>query len=338
MFERVGAQRARLEDRPARGEADEQREHHEHDDEQASDRLVHWPGDPAELELADEARRGRLRAQLVVEQAPLLELRELGDGHAGDEELRVQAHAARQRVRQAVVDRHLAAGVGADEVDRLRREQPGDATTASTAATTPPIHSGAGGGARGAWCARLRGGRGAGTACARRRAARRARGGAGSAGGAATAARGGGREVLGRRVADGAQLLRRAASAAARADLLDAEQDDRDVVAAARGERMRDELVGGAWRGRGRREDLGDRGLADHRGEAVAAQQEDVAGGGVDRERVDLDIGLGAERARDDRALRVLLGLLLGQAALAQQLLDERVVLGDPLEPPSRQR
>jgi len=36
--------------------------------------------------------------------------------------------------------------------------------------------------------------------------------------------------------------------------------------------------------------------------------------------------------SRDDRALRVLLGLLLGQAALAQQLLDQRVVLGDPLE------
>ena len=43
--------------------------------------------------------------------------------------------------------------------------------------------------------------------------------------------------------------------------------------------------------------------------------------------------GSGPERARDDRSLRVLLRLLLGQAALAQQLLDERVVLGHALEP-----
>ena len=44
---------------------------------------------------------------------------------------------------------------------------------------------------------------------------------------------------------------------------------------------------------------------------------------GVD---VELDVGLGPERPRDDRALRVLLGLLARQLALPAQLLDERVV------------
>ena len=36
---------------------------------------------------------------------------------------------------------------------------------------------------------------------------------------------------------------------------------------------------------------------------------------------------LGAERARDDRALRVRLGLLLGELAARHELADERVVL-----------
>ena len=45
---------------------------------------------------------------------------------------------------------------------------------------------------------------------------------------------------------------------------------------------------------------------------------------------VDLDVGLGAERARDDRALRVLGGLLLGQLAAAHELVDERVVAREP--------
>ena len=45
-----------------------------------------------------------------------------------------------------------------------------------------------------------------------------------------------------------------------------------------------------------------------------------------------LTLGSGPERAGDDRALRVLLGLLLGEPALAAELLDQRVVLGQPLE------
>ena len=72
-------------------------------------------------------------------------------------------------------------------------------------------------------------------------------------------------------------------------------------------------------------------GLVDHRGQAVGAEQEDVAVARRGRVGVDLDVRLGAERARDDRALRVLLGLL-GELALAHELLDQRVVVGEPLE------
>ena len=49
--------------------------------------------------------------------------------------------------------------------------------------------------------------------------------------------------------------------------------------------------------------------------------------------RVDVDLGVGAERARDHRALRVGLRLLGRQAAGAHQVGDERVVLGQLLEP-----
>ena len=72
--------------------------------------------------------------------------------------------------------------------------------------------------------------------------------------------------------------------------------------------------------------------VGEHRRQAVGAEQEDVAGLGAEGHRVDLDLGLGAERAGDHRALRMLGGLVAGQPALAAQLLDERVVVGDLLE------
>ena len=68
------------------------------------------------------------------------------------------------------------------------------------------------------------------------------------------------------------------------------------------------------------------------------AEQEDVAAARRVASRVDLDVGLGPERARDDRALRVRLGLLLGELARAHELLDERVVAREPLSSPSRSR
>ena len=47
---------------------------------------------------------------------------------------------------------------------------------------------------------------------------------------------------------------------------------------------------------------------------------------------VDVDVRVGAERARDHRALRVVLGLLGRQLAAADELGDERVVVRDLLE------
>ena len=80
------------------------------------------------------------------------------------------------------------------------------------------------------------------------------------------------------------------------------------------------------------REQLGDLLLAEHRRQPVRAEQEDVAGAGRDGLHVDLDLGLGPERPGDDRALRVVLGLGVGELALAPHFLDQRVVAGQPLE------
>ena len=67
-------------------------------------------------------------------------------------------------------------------------------------------------------------------------------------------------------------------------------------------------------------------GLADHRRQAVRADQEQVAGLAPGLLDVDLHVRLGPERAGDHRALRVRLGLLLGQLAAPDELADERVV------------
>jgi hypothetical protein len=52
----------------------------------------------------------------------------------------------------------------------------------------------------------------------------------------------------------------------------------------------------------------------------------------VHDERVDVDIGIGPERAGDHRALRVHHGLLGCQLAAADQLADQRVVVGQLLQ------
>ena len=70
--------------------------------------------------------------------------------------------------------------------------------------------------------------------------------------------------------------------------------------------------------------------LVDHRRQAVRAEQVDVAAAGGERLDVDLHLALGAERARDHRALRVRLRLLLGELAAGDELADERVVAREP--------
>ena len=93
-----------------------------------------------------------------------------------------------------------------------------------------------------------------------------------------------------------------------------------------------DQGADGALHRGGAGEDAGDVLLVDHRRQPVGADQEEVAGLGGDGLDVDLDLGLGAECAGDDRALRVVLGLRVGELALAPHLLDQRVVAGQPFE------
>ena len=81
------------------------------------------------------------------------------------------------------------------------------------------------------------------------------------------------------------------------------------------------------------RVDVGAQGLrqrlvADDAGEPVAAQQVAVAGAGLPHRERRIDVVPG-QRAQQQRALRVGVRLLLGDAAFVDQRLDERVVLRD---------
>ena len=67
---------------------------------------------------------------------------------------------------------------------------------------------------------------------------------------------------------------------------------------------------------------------AEHRREPIGAEQQPIARLQRHRVDVDLDLVLHAEGPSDGRALRVDRGLLLGEAALADELLDEAVVGG----------
>ena len=113
-------------------------------------------------------------------------------------------------------------------------------------------------------------------------------------------------------------LVRRSS---ARASSRDLERDDGDVVLAAGAVRRLHERAARPRRGRRgsarRRSTIAV--VADHVGEPVRAEQEDVARPRAStRERVDVDVGIGAERARDHRPLRVRLGLLAATACRAR--------------------
>ena len=111
------------------------------------------------------------------------------------------------------------------------------------------------------------------------------------------------------------------------------EEDDRDVVLAAAAVRRADERLRRGFRSsRLRSTSARIVVVVDHRREPVGAEHEEVARATLDLEGVDVDVGVGAERARDHRALRVRLGLLRRELAAADELGDERVVLGQLLE------
>lgn len=67
--------------------------------------------------------------------------------------------------------------------------------------------------------------------------------------------------------------------------------------------------------------------------QTVAAQQQPVARGGDQLPGINGDVGLDAEGAGDHVALRVGRRLVLGEATLAHEGLDQAVVLGDLTEP-----
>ena len=261
--------------------------------------------------------------------------RDRARGHAAGVLLLVEVDPERQLVGHAAVERHQAGVVGADEVDLAdERVQAGadggQHEPAPTERLAPRRLS------RGAAAAPRAAG-------ARRRAAERDDRRVGrrvGAGGRCTAGAGVRRRVWSqrpraprrRRAARRSSRPRAASSLARRLAVAEPEQDDGDVVLAAA-------LVGGptsasAASSSARRERRIEPELVvrDHARQAVGADQEDVAVAAGERVGVDLDVGLGPERARDDRALRVVLGRLGRDLAAALELRHQRVVAGELLE------
>ena len=110
------------------------------------------------------------------------------------------------------------------------------------------------------------------------------------------------------------------------------QHDHRDVVDAAGAVRGPDQPVGRLLRvGLGLQDRL-DLVLGHHAEQAVAAQEQPVAVHQRDLVLVDVDLGLGAERAREDVAVRVDLGLGLGDLAGLHHAVHERVVVGELAE------
>ena len=102
------------------------------------------------------------------------------------------------------------------------------------------------------------------------------------------------------------------------------ERDDGDVVVAARLVGRIDERASGEFGvTAGGVDDLENVLVAEHRGQPVGADEKEVARLGFDRERVHVDVGVGAEHACDHEALRVIVRFLLRQAAAADELGDE---------------
>ena len=113
---------------------------------------------------------------------------------------------------------------------------------------------------------------------------------------------------------------------------LDPEEDDGDVVLAPSGVGCAHERSGGVVeRGRGG-QDAEDVVVRHHRRQPVGAEEEEVARLGLDRERVDVDLRVGPERARDHGALRVCVGLLGRQPSAPHEVADERMVVGELLQ------
>ena len=111
------------------------------------------------------------------------------------------------------------------------------------------------------------------------------------------------------------------------------DDDDGHVVASTRIVGLCDESVGGLLRIGGAEQRGRDLGVGDLVDQSVAAQQEAVAADERKGPPVDLDVGIDAERPRDDVAPRVGARLVLGDVAGGDEFLHVAVIDGDPSEP-----
>ena len=108
----------------------------------------------------------------------------------------------------------------------------------------------------------------------------------------------------------------------------DVGHDAGDVVAAAGLEAGADHLDHGVV-GAAAAEDVGHPGVVEHAAGAVTAEEQPVAGRQVDVEQVGLGLVDAVDGLEDEVAVRVDPRLLLGDPALVDERLDERVVLGE---------
>ena len=111
------------------------------------------------------------------------------------------------------------------------------------------------------------------------------------------------------------------------------DDDDGHVVASTRIVGLCDESVGGLLRIGGAEQRGRDLGVGDLVDQSVAAQQEAVAADEREGPPVDLDVGIDAERPRDDVPPRVGARLVLGDVAGGDEFLHVAVIDGDPAEP-----
>ena len=112
----------------------------------------------------------------------------------------------------------------------------------------------------------------------------------------------------------------------------DVGDDHRDVVRPTAAQREFDEAIGTFGHIRNMQR-VQNRFVADRIGQPVGAQQVAVAGTGLPHDQCRFDL-MSGQRPHDQRALRVAVRLLGGDAPLVDQRLDESVVLGDLRELP----
>jgi hypothetical protein len=227
-------------------------------------------------------------------------------------DLRVQLDVERQVIRQPPIQGHASALIGAEEVHLPRSVEGGSPDAGHNEQRSEDLDR------RLAASARRCGGPSPGGRAHGRRLARVRRRSGG--GGRQPGLLGGGGDQS--RFFERRSLL----------GLLEAEGHNCDVVATAGLVRLAHQLRDCRVEVGRLLEDLGNALLADHGRETVGAQQIDVPRARALGHRVDLDLGLRAECAGDDRTLRMVLGLLIGKPALASQLLDQGVVGGQQLQ------